>query len=281
MGLTLLRADIFSASRGYCQLALLIALLTSGTAWSQQKPLWELGVGAAAGTFPGYRGAASQQTYLLPFPFIIYRGEHVMLDREGLRGTLFESPRWRLELSADAMTPVERDAGRRDGMPELAPMLELGPSLEYLLADQGPVEWQLRLPLRSAIAIELPSLSSQGLMFHPNLAASLHNGSWELGGSLGPLFASEGYHHYYYSVPAAYSTVQRPAYQARGGYSGMRLTIGASRYFGRLWLGMFLRYDDLNDVAFADSPLLEQDNAVMGGIAISWVFHHSTEMVQR
>jgi outer membrane protein len=262
-------------------LSLLLTLLTPATAWCQQQPLWELGLGAALGTFPSYRGASAQHAYLLPFPFITYRGEWVSVDHEGLRGKLFESPRWRLELSADAMVPVEQDAGLRDGMPDLASMLELGPSLEYLLQEGGGTEWRLRLPLRSAIAVDLPSIASQGAVFHPNLAVDTHHGRWQLGGSLGPLFASEGYHDYYYSVPVAYATPQRASYQADGGYSGMRLTMGASRYFGNVWLGMFVRYDDLNGAVFVDSPLVEQKSAVMGGMALSWVFHRSAKMVER
>ena len=262
-------------------LLLLAMLLLSSPAAAQEKPLWELGAGLAVGSFPTYRGAAAQHTYLLPFPFIIYRGERVSFDREGLRGRLFESPRWRLELSADAMVPVEQDEGLREGMAELAPMLELGPSLEYLVAKERETEWRLRLPVRSAIAVDLPSLSTQGLVFHPNLAVDTHNGSWELGGSFGPLFASEAYHDYYYRVPAAYATVQRPAYEAEGGYSGMRLTLGASRYFGRLWMGMFVRYDDLRGAVIADSPLVESDSALMGGVAISWLLSRSEKMVER
>lgn len=259
----------------------LAMLLLSSPGVAQEKPLWELGAGLAVGSFPTYRGAAAQHTYLLPIPFIVYRGERVSFDREGLRGRLFESPRWRLELSADAMVPVQQDEGLREGMAELAPMLELGPSLEYLIAKDHKTEWRLRLPVRSAMAIDLPSLSSQGVVFHPNLALDTHNGSWELGGSLGPLYISDAYHDYYYSVPAAYATAQRPAYEATGGYSGMRFTLGASRYFGRLWLGMFLRYDDLRGAVIEESPLMERDSALMGGVAISWVLSRSEKMVVR
>ena len=262
-------------------LSLLVALLVSVTAWPQERPLWELGLGSAAGTFPAYRGASSQQTYLLPIPFITYRGERISFDREGLRGQLFESPHWRVEFSADAMVPVEQDAGLRQGMPALAPVLELGPSLEYLINESGTTEWRFRLPFRSAVAVDFPSLKAQGVVLHPNLAVDTHNGSWEVGGSIGPLFASEDYHDYYYSVPVEYATAQRTAYQVGGGYSGLRLTLGASRYFGNFWLGMFVRYDDLSGAVFVDSPLVEQKSAVMGGVALSWIFRRSEIMVER
>lgn len=261
---------------------LFLLLLLSLPSWlvAKEKPLWELGIGAGAGSFPSYRGASSQNLYALPFPFVIYRGERFSIDREGLHGKLFDSDRWLLELSADAVVPVEEDAnGVRGDMPELAPVVELGPSLEYRLHKSSDYDWRLRFPLRSAIAIAPPSITTEGLLFHPNLALEVDRGQWDIGGSLGPLFADESYHGYYYSVSPEYATPQRPSYQAEGGYSGFRLTLGASRYFGDFWLGMFLRYDDLHGVAFSDSPLFEQESALMGGIAAAWVFKRSDRLV--
>jgi MipA family protein len=283
---------IFLAPVGECQLCntargkigvilLAISLPCAGIAAAAEKPLWELGVGGAIGSFPTYRGASSQHTYALPFPFLIYRGERVTFDREGLRGELFESERWLLELSADAMVPVDSEDGLRRGMPDLAPVLELGPSLEYLLRRDSESEWRLRLSLRSVLAVEDFKVSEQGWMFHPNLAFDTHNGNWETGASIGPLFATQRYHQYYYGVPTEYATATRETYRAEAGYSGMRFTIGASRYFGNLWLGAFLRYDDLRDTAFIDSPLVERNNALMGGVAVAWIFRRSSEMVER
>lgn len=238
-------------------------------------------MGVAVGSFPAYRGATSQQTYALPFPLVIYRGEKVTVDSEGLRGELFESKHWRLELSADAMVPVENDDGLRRDMPDLAPILELGPSLEYLLGRDGATEWRLRLPLRSALAITPTTISEQGWLFHPNIAVDMHNGSWEVGASFGPLFATRRYHDFYYGVAPTYTTASRIAYSADTGYSGLRLTAGASRYFGSLWLGAFLRYDDLRGAAFIDSPLVGQESALMGGVAMAWLFHRSSTSVER
>jgi MipA family protein len=283
---------IFLAPVGECQLCCTLrgvlgvlifaaSLLHAGVSAAADKPLWELGIGGAGGSFPAYRGASSQHTYALPFPFVIYRGERVKFDREGLRGELFESPRWRLELSADAMVPVDSEEGLRRGMPDLAPVLELGPSLEYLLQRDSESEWRLRLSLRSVLAVDEFKVSEQGWVFHPNLAFDTHNGSWETGASIGPLFASQRYHQYYYEVPTEYATATRETYRAEAGYGGMRFTIGASRYFGNFWLGAFLRYDDLRNAAFVDSPLVERSNALMGGVAMAWIFRRSSEMVER
>lgn len=265
----------------YISLPLIVALGACTNASAEPEHLWEIGIGGAVGSFPAYRGAKAQHTYFLPVPFVTYRGDWISFDREGLRGKLFESERWRLELSADAMVPVERDDGMREGMPELAPMLELGPSLEYLIEDSGATQWRLRLPLRSTLSVDLPSIAPEGLMFHPNLAVDHRHGGWEFGGSFGPLFASDGYHDYYYGVSSAYETPDRPRYEAEAGYSGTRLTLGASRYFKDYWFGMFIRYDDLSGASFTDSPLVEKESAVMGGMALTWLFQRSETMVER
>jgi hypothetical protein len=53
-------------------IAVMLGLATAG-ARAEQLPLWEAGVGAAALSFPDYRGSNERQFWLLPFPYIIYR----------------------------------------------------------------------------------------------------------------------------------------------------------------------------------------------------------------
>ena len=38
------------------------------------RPLWELGLGVAALRLPDYRGSDQSSTYLLPLPYVVYRG---------------------------------------------------------------------------------------------------------------------------------------------------------------------------------------------------------------
>lgn len=258
-----------------CWLLLVSIIVSSHSVYAQGKPQWELGLGAAYASFPAYRGSASQHKYLLPFPYITYRSERFSVDREGMRGELFKSKRWGINLSADATVPVDSDEGLRKGMSSLSPVLEFGPSLEYLIYESDRLKWRLRLPIRGAIAIEGKSITYEGVIFQPNMALNSKNGHWKLGASFGPLFGSKDYHDYYYGIPNQYATPQRPTYQAKGGYSGMRLTMGAGRYYNNLWLGMFMRYDNLNGAVFEDSPLVEKNSAVSVGVAIAWIFRKS------
>lgn len=78
--------------RALCAIASLA--LSAQAAWpAEEKPLWELGLGVAALSFPAYRGSDQSSSLLLPAPYFVYRGEFLKADRNGVRGQLFESER--------------------------------------------------------------------------------------------------------------------------------------------------------------------------------------------
>jgi outer membrane protein len=54
-----------------------------------------------------------------------------------------------------------------------------------------------------------------------------------------------------------------------------------SRHFDRIRVGAFIRYDYLSGAAFDDSPLVETDHSLMGGVAVSWILKKSTRTVTR
>ena len=250
---------------------LIISCLLAPAARAGELPRWELGLGLAGITIPDYRGSDEQRGYLLPLPYIQYRGEIFRIDREGAHGKLFSSERVRLELSAAAGPPARSNdnAARRD-MPDIDPTVELGPSLEiYLTRDR---RWQLELPLRTVIATDLSHAENIGWVFAPSLNYRLRNNDgWGGGVALGPLYASERYHDYYYEVAPAFATATRPAYDAPGGYSGSRLTFTAARRYPDSWVGSFARYDRLSGAAFEDSPLVKKKSSFMAGVGIAWI----------
>ena len=49
------------------------------------RPLWELGVGVAGLRLPDYRGSDQSRGYVLPLPYIVYRGTWLKADRDGAR----------------------------------------------------------------------------------------------------------------------------------------------------------------------------------------------------
>lgn len=251
-------------------------------------PLWELGLGAALLRLPHYRGADQQHTWLLPLPYLVYRGAIFKADRDGARAELYDEGRVKLDLSVAASAPTRsRDNQARSGMADLAPTLELGPNLVWAL-PRGP-GWalDLRLPVRTVVTVA-GRPQALGWMASPHLNVDLSLGAgpghgadagWRLGLLAGPVFGSRGVHGYFYDVPAALATASRPAYRAAGGFAGLSATAALSRRQGAQWLGAFVKFDQLDGAAFAHSPLVRQRQQWSGGVALSWVLAESTRRV--
>ena len=247
------------------------------------RPLWELGIGVAGLRLPDYRGSDQSRGYVLPLPYIVYRGTWLKADRDGARALLFDSQRVKVDVSVAASTPTRSsDNSARAGMPNLPGTFELGPNLNITLATSLQDRWKLdlRLPLRAAISAQR-SPKFVGTTFSPNLNLDVGGvgGGWNLGLLTGPLFADRRYHEHFYGVDAAYATAARPAYRAGSGYAGWQALAATSRRFGNLWVGGFLRYDSLHGAAFQDSPLLRRSSALTFGLGVSWILASSSELV--
>ena len=261
------------------------ALGASFSGHAEHKPLWEAGLGIGAVTFPDYRGSDRTQTYVLPVPYFVYRGEFLRADRNGVRGRFFDSDRVELNVTMNASAPVDsRDNATRHGMPDLKPTVEIGPSLDLTLWRSGGkrAKLDLRLPLVTGITIE-GSPKSTGWQFSPRFNLDLQDpagmGGWNLGLVAGPLFGDRKQHRYFYSVAQQYATPDRPAYEAHPGYAGVQLLVALSKRFPSYWVGGFLRYDSLSGAVFGDSPLVRRQNYLVGGIAMAWIIGESSRMV--
>ena len=53
----------------------------------------------------------------------------------------------------------------------------------------------------------------------------------------------------------------------------------AKKQFNSFWLGAFVRFDNLNQAAFEDSPLVATHRYHLVGIAATWVLSRSEEQV--
>ena len=261
-----------------------LALALAGVALAahaEEQPLWELGIGAAGISFPDYRGSSRQRGYVLPVPVFAYRGEVFQADREKLRGLLFRSERVELEMSVSGSVPVRSDDNPvREGMPDLDPTLEIGPSLNVRLAHSQFRTLRLRLPVRAQIASDFHSVHGVGVVANPNLNLDVRlNDGWRLGFVAGALFGDRRNHDYYYGVAPEFARAGRPAYAPPGGYSGAQLIVAVSKRFGAWFAAGFVKQDFLGGAAFVDSPLVEKRNNVSAGIAVTWTFAQSEKRV--
>lgn len=270
------------------RLAVLLALALASPAAkaSADKPLWELGAGVAALSFPAYRGSDQTDHFLLPIPYFTYHGKILKADRHGLRGELFGSDRLDLSVSAALSPPAASDdIVARAGMPDLEAAFELGPQLDVTLwRSQNRARFvKLLLPLRAAYTLEGPP-TAIGWVFHPKLNLDITDipgmGGWNLGLLAGPLFGDQRQHAYFYGVAPQYATAERPAYEAEAGYAGMQYLAALSKRFPGFWVGAFVRYDNLAGASFEDSPLVRSQDYFAGGVAVSWIFGESSTRVR-
>jgi MipA family protein len=274
------RVGRFLSSIG--SIVIVAGALAAAPASGDVLPLWELGAGVGVIDFPDYRGSNERSTYVLPIPYVVYRGDILQVDREKVRGLFARNERLELDASVSGSIPVKSDTTQaRSGMPDLDPTLELGPSLNITFLRTPRHSLELRLPVRAVIATDLRSASDIGIRAQPSINLDLVlDGGWKLGFLAGPLFATSRYHEYFYGVAPQYATPDRPAYTAPGGYSGGQALVAFSRRFGNLWMGSFARFDALQGAAFEDSPLVKRSQGWAVGFGMSWIFARSTRTVE-
>ena len=257
---------------------LLCGTLLANAARADQ-PLWELGAGAASLQVPHYRGADQNHHWLLPIPYVVFRGEVFRSDREGTRAVLLDTERFDFDLSVDGSPPLKSsDSRARQGLPDLAATLEIGPKLNLLLGQGTGWKLHLRVPVRAAFTLE-PHSKAVGWTSTPELDLDLKWRGWNLGLQGGPLAATRRYHGYFYGVTPDETTPERPAYEAPGGHAGWGLAASATRRLGDWWLAGFWRVDRVGGAAFEPSPLVRQRQNVSLGFALSYVFAVSGQRV--
>ncbi len=253
-----------------CRLiSLLILCTTALSTHADHKPLWELQAGLGMLQIPYYRGSASKHNYILPIPTFIYRGEYIKASEDGVKGLLYSSDRFKLDISmAMSFAASSDENGARAGMPKLEPTLEVGPSLITTLwrSENKQSGLWFKLPLRMTFSFDDFNIRDQGLITSPTLFWQHKRNAWKWGISLGVSYADENYHDYFYGVEERYVTDTRTEYNASAGYSGQHVSLSVTKHAKQSWFGAFVRAENLKGTVFDDSPLVEQNDYLVFGI---------------
>jgi len=250
-------------------------------AQAQQEPKWEFGMALGGQVLQDYRGSKEEQVQAYPIPVLIYRGDFVKADRHGIRGELLANDRIEFNLSGEtALNGGSDDNSLRQGMPALESAFELGPSINIDILGEGFRNgWQLRLPLRAVVTAGDSGVHYRGYNINPKLTYTDSNivNNWRARVNFGLLYGSNGYHDYYYSVDEEFANEVRPRYEADGGFSGYYFKASLSKRERKLWYGVSLRYDNLSDTAFENSPLVETRNYFAVSFIFAWMHWQSQE----
>lgn len=255
----------------------------SSAGQKNELPLLEAGVGVGVLHGPAYLGSSVYRSHVAPLPYIVYRGERLHANREGIGLGLITQPRLRLDLSLSGALPVRSSGTAREGMRDLPPVIEVGPVLKYRLLREGDRYWAVHWPIRYGVGLRRENADNVGWISDPTLRGvePFHIGGVRVdwGIDLSVKFQSERFNNYYYGVRQSEATATRASYHSGGGYAGTTLSTGLLARFDHVVAGAFIGASDLSGARFVNSPLVERRHNYFGGVAVFWVLHKSEQMV--
>ena len=279
-------------------LAILLVVTASNNIKAQQeitledelRPVWEVGVFAAAFNSPEYPAAGQSQTNVIPAPYFIYRGETIRIGEGSIaRAVAIDKDWYELDLSlAGSFNANSEDNEARAGMPDLDFIFELGPQLRLRLSkfefeQHGKGELFLNLQARAAFSTDFSGINNRGYVFQPVL--SYRQRGWlsektALSFSLSPIWATEKLNDYFYQVDSDFVTDQRQAYDSKSGYLGTNLSVGLSfNATEDIRIFTFARASLHSGSANENSPLFREKSTYAYGIGMVWRLWESEEKV--
>ena len=253
----------------------ILSILSINTTLAQEQIRREFGIGIGVANLPYYPGSDERRNFVVPLPY--YESERLKFDsNEGVRSELFRRQRFAIDVSFNFQPSVEADdIDEREGMDDLDAILQLGPSLNYDLGPASdPARIKFKLPIRAAIATDIPKdIRHVGWVVNPLVKFAFPQAldEWDLALRVGPQFSNSTYNNYIYGVEPEFATPQRPPFRSTGGYSGMVMTLSGTKRVRNVWMGWFIRYDNLDGVKFEDSPLVVTNSALTVGFGIAWI----------
>jgi outer membrane scaffolding protein for murein synthesis (MipA/OmpV family) len=242
-------------------------------------PLWEAGVGGGYVSTPAYPGADTQSQRGLALPFLLYRGEILRSDQQGIGARLLHSDTTEFDVGFAASLPAHsEDVRAREGMPDLGTLVEFGPRVKYKLADiDANTSMRVELPLRAVIEVR-DGLRRQGWTLEPRLVFAMreHDGEWAREAYVSAVFGDRRINRYFYEVQPQFATASRPAYAAQAGLMLLRAGLFGSRKLSPdLRLFGFLRYESYAGAANRDSPLMKKPTGASIGVGLAWTLARS------
>ncbi|WP_149538295.1 MipA/OmpV family protein [Siccirubricoccus phaeus] len=250
------------------------------------QPLFEAGVFGGAALLPDYPGAGQSRVHGLALPWLIYRGDLLRSDERGLRGRMYREGDLEFTLNASgALGSRSSDNRAREGMPDLDWLGEIGPSLRWVAWRDAPNRTRLTLetPIRAVFSTDFSRIRYRGYVFAPELA--VERTGLVLAGSrarvgLGPVFASGGLMDYWYRVQGEFDRPGRPAYDAAGGYLGLRMQFSYRvPVTESLWVTAGGRLENFSGASNADSPLLRSEFNASFVLGLSFTLYRSEAKV--
>ncbi len=239
-----------------------------------------------AARLPHYPGSDEYQNYFFPLPYLVYRGEVVRANREGVRGIFWRNDHFETDISLSGNPPAG-DNRAREGMAELAATGEIGPALNYYFFEYGERDSLfLQASLRAAFSVDIdggPEVGHEGyvsdfsFIYRDSTLFKAEKIRFHV--STGVRFADAALHSYFYEVRPAEARADRAAFTAGGGYGGLQLSASVVKELtARVSVSCFGRWLHLDGAAYDDSPLVDTTDNVLLGAMLIWKIGESESL---
>ncbi len=266
----------FRTARGLA--FVVVGVLIAQMAYAQEGR-FRGGLGLAFFMAPAYPGSDSERLFVYPYPYWDYRSKVLDLRHEHLHAKLAPESRISVGFGANGSPPLAAGSpDARIGMPALWPTFALGPDVRYRSPWQPwglrvfvGLETRLRTALGPDLQLSRAGTSAAGF----GEIRSPHGAPWPFSISVSPVWRSRSANNYFFGVSPAYAIVGRPAYEAPGGYAGLRVTGAITARHKNMSFTIFARYRNYSGTAFLGSPLLKTSNTLVLGVAVVWAFLRS------
>lgn len=249
-------------------------ILISSNAYAETKKpaLWEYGFGIASFRAPHYPGSSQKQTRTLGLPYLIYRGNKVKADEDGLRSEFFKNKKWKLDVSFGAAFPAKaKDNKAREGMSNLDFLVEVGPRIRYFFIKE-PKKQKLSInsQFRAVLSTTFIQWTHRGFVFHPVLSyskESIFESNFNFMVRMGSIWGTEKITDYFYQVDPKDVTATRSQFDAKAGFIESHLDFAIAYKItpkARVFIG--IQNNFYQNSSNKNSPLLLKDQTQSYGI---------------
>jgi MipA family protein len=266
-----------------CLATTLVCMATGARAQSAPptQPLWEAGAFIGAVGTPAYPASSDRTGRVLALPYLVYRGDVLRIDRSNVGARLVHTDDLEVDVGFAASLPASsRDVAARNGMNDLGTLFEFGPRVRSTVARlSAGSRIRFDLPLRTVIEVN-NGIRNQGFAMEPELTYEVRDvyDGWRLSTGASLVIGDSRLQSYFYGVPMADATAQRPAFEAQAGLLAARLSLSTAKSLTPdMRVFAFVRYENYASAANQASPLYVQNSGTAAGVGLTWTFARSSE----
>lgn len=269
------------------RLLCLVSLFLYHNSFARVLPKYEGGLFMGAFKAPHYPGADQTQQRFLGLPYMMYRGETIKVDDEGMRSEFVKKQHFKVDLSVAAAFPANsRDNKAREDMPNLDWLGEIGPRFRYFFIPYRTSLYhlELALQLRGVYSTDFRSVSHRGYVIHPILSFWKREIffkwlTFEV--RYGAIWATEKVMDYFYDVDSQYVRSGRDRYNAKAGFFEQHLDTAIEiRPYRRIRIFLGMQNNNYLGATNENSPLMKQKLTQSYAFGIMWNLYQSDEKVQ-